>query len=79
MVDYILELFMTAGVMLIMIVTILLYVGLCIYIKGTVEDLKSEMNEINNYLMHAKRSRTEQINIELGLTEQIGFHHEIIR
>lgn len=63
-----------------MIISMSLYIGLCVYTNGMVDDLKCRMHVIDEYFMDGKRNGQNHTgHIQLILVEEIRFHHTIIR
>lgn len=55
-----------------------LYVGLCAYARGMVDDLRDQMQKINGRLLAAKPNRLRDSATAMVFVKAIRFHYIII-
>lgn len=61
--------------LIVVVASISLYVGLCAYIKGMVDDLEAQMQQINDRLLDADRNRQNDLNNTVACVKAIRLHY----
>lgn len=61
-----------------LVMSVSLYVGLCAYAKGMVDDMRGQFTEINGHLLGAKKSSQIRTAVASTVIGEIRFHHKII-